>query len=666
MTMATSTRLKIDAARTVDVGSWVAICNFDIVDDSAQLFWFNGRITEIVKKTPELKGKIFFGKDDPDNSVLWTLDCNAYKEDGEGISSADVARNANMFAWTAYSDNPLESKVYIRDLTLEELKGVVSRLPRRKPYVNLETASVSDFIAIIEGRPPKRFLESGASAEEKTKKSKTSDDNAALATNLVSYQEFDRYRRDMQARIQMLEEKIQKLQLRGESAQRKIAQVEKKTHTVVSAAVLARKDNLFNKISLLNNGVDPSKHVYQSMWPGVRDGSNTTFSRGNEGVNHNRCVRYMHTTDTTIACKSISLKTVGSGETYYYNPSKPSKVPFAIMEIDKTMVKALNNKRCMDLSTAHDLWYKYTTCKECSDALTDIKFVDWQGGSRKINKDLASGIWQQCAMCYRGSMFCKVADVVPICEGCYQDLAKDGNDQYGDDRTKFMRAVEYRFPWLVFGWNDDNRWSQYFTKEASTSFAANLKGPDTMFYVDIQDIGKKVWIVLEEDGRGHADSKYTVEGEYNRIKGIIESLLSRGQGDHVFVIRYVPKGACETPSSNRFDVDKAVRMLIVRGWVCWVIKNHLQRSSIVASDASMLYLFYNHDNRHLTKARGAHNTVRVGESYTFPQDIVDDDERFDWRYCLTPNEGVIINTLSRSLGLVKMAASEAFVHEEAN
>ena len=663
--MATPTRLKKDEARNVGIGSWVAISNFCIIDNSAQIFWFNGRITEIVKQSPELKVKIFFNKDDPDNSVVWTLDYSAYKENGEDISTADILGHVSMFAWTAYSDNPYDSKVYIRDLTLEELKGIVCGLRRRKPYVNLDTASVSDLIAIIDGHPPKRFLETAVNADEKTKKLKTTDNNAALSKNLVSYQEFDRYRRDMQARIQMLEEKLQKLQLHGESAQRKIAQVEKKTQKVVTTAVLARKDNVFSKISLLPNGVDPSKHIYQSMWPGVRDGTNTTFSRGNEGINHNRCVRYMHTTDTTIACRSTSLKTVMNGETYYYNPSKPSKVPFAIMEIDKAMMNALKNKWCMDLSTAHDIWYKYTTCKECSDALTDIKFLDWQGGSRKINKDIANSIWHQCAMCYRGSMFCKMADVVPICEGCYQDLARDGNDQYGDDRTKFMRAVEYRFPWLMFGWNDDNRWSQYFTREASTSFTASLKGPDTLFYVEIQDVGKKVWIVLEEDGKGHADSKYTIDGEYNRINGIIESLLSRGQGDHVFVIRYVPKGTCETPSTCRFDIDKAVRMLVIRGWVCWAIKNHLQRSSIVTShEAMMLYLFYNHDNRHLAKAREVCTKVRVGESYTFPQDIVDDEDRFDWRYCLTPNEGVLINALSKSVGLIKVAATHAFIHDE--
>jgi hypothetical protein len=249
---------------------------------------------------------------------------------------------------------------------------------------------------------------------------------------------------------------------------------------------------------------------------------------------------------------------------------------------------------------------------------------------------------------------------------------KNGNANGGDDRSYAIAPVFYRFPWLTYTTNQDKRYAHLFTANnavGGNQVDPNLRGPDAVFFVNVPEVNKKVWILFEEDGDQHNANSYTTEGEIARVNRIRHTLLNtdgdNDRGDHVFLIRYAPLGVSRTVSGIEYNLDKGVRLIIVRMWVCWFLKQVLSNNTLAKT--TVLYLFYNCDNRHLTRARKEikPGEVSVGFTHSFPQEthtaeIETTSALFDWRYCVHPEEGVLVNELAKKHNLLYVKPKDVF------
>lgn len=661
------------ALASLDFGVWTGVALYRVVSaEKADLVWFNGKVTKVVRRSVGSAAvKIFFDEGDADNDIEWTLQAEAFVEEDGAIQLDRKQKKSHPFAWRTYPTEPQQQEV-VKVLTKEDLTSVIGGLPRRTGYVPLETLSYSDLVAIIDGvgipkhcyapKEKRQAEDAKNTAEVVPKKPKNAKNTAEAVAKkpkdapAAAAPDFTAYKKEMNARLKQIEDQVKTLAHSQSALKHELGKLKKEKHAAVSNSVAAHKDNMFAKIALISRGVDANKPVYNDMCPGVRDGTNRTFPKP---LNYPRCVRYLHTSQTTTACASAHM---GGDKDFLFN-KRPTAVPFAVMEIDPKLSRLVGSTcstipaegaRVPCVINAHKQWYAYVTCNACVNSVTELKFLGWQGGVSTVED---GAIWPHCAVCHNGNGIHRAAGVVPVCEECHTDIAKDGNDQNGDDRSRSMKSLEFRFPWLLFEWNDGMRWRDMFKR--SEALANSIRGPDTVFAVQLQEIGQRVWIVLEEDGNGHADAKYAEEEEFNRMVGIVQSLLDKGRGDHVFFVRYTPKGRFKTSTDFEVEPDKTARMLVVRSWVCWFIVQLLQKKE--CAETTVLYLFYDFANKHFQRAkRSAPEQWRVGWACTFPQDIVTDDDAYDWRYALNPNEGVILNVVGGRDGMFKVAAAEAF------
>lgn len=638
---------------TLREGAWLGIAMHGMEDGKVAARWYNCKVVEVIKvvgemDAPAAKVRVFFEKDDTDNEVEWLLSSDTFVKEGEPFSAAR-SQSIQFLAWRRYEEDPLENNAFIKYLERDEIISIITFMlkntaVRRKEYIPFEQIQDEHLVAILEGKgipkycyADKKRLESGPASTSGKPTSKASEVNPAKKAKVDS-----EFKRDVMVRMRHLEDQVQKLSKAHDALKGEVVQMKKQKDKVASKAVSARKEHMFSKVRLLG-GADTGNAVYAEMCPQVRDGKNSTFPELGYGV----CSRYLHTTATQVLCHSAYM---WHGK--YYVNSRPDKVPFAVMEINKQMTRALaaGADKVMSLAFGHDIWSDYKTCTDCANAITDLKFLPWEGGARKLKVGLSNAIWSHCAMCHGSKKYTIADGCIPLCEECSADIEKHGNDQNGDDRTKCMRSLEYRFPWLLYEWNDGHRWRDLFRK-------GGMRGPDTIFAVEMQEVSKRVWIVMEEDGEGHAS--YDVAKEYERIvKDVAGSLLDKGRGDHVLIIRYVPKGKFKTAANDEgYEPSKAARLLIVRSWVCWLIKQVLSDKPV--SKVTMMYMFYNHDNKHYSHAKAnVPEGWEIGWSHTFPQDAMGGEE-YDWRYALNPNEGVILNVLGGRHGIFKASVYEA-------
>ena len=648
-----------DALKSLRVGTWVGIALYRVErPDTADISWYNGCVHTVVKSSVgSMTVKINLGDDDTDNDVEWVLQDVSYAEHVDTAQLNWAQKPCHPVAWRLYGDPPAQNET-IGALVKEDLIAIIGSMKRRQGYVPLETLSYQDLICIVDGKGiPKHCY----TTQNQNKRKTESHDHPQVAQSHKKTKEavdhgFVAYKKEMNARLKQIEEQVKTLTQSHITFKHELAKLKKEKQVAVSNSVVARKDNMFAKIAL-KNGVEEDKPVYSDLCPGVRDGKNKTFPKP---LNYPRCVRYLHTSQTTTACLSAHK----GDKDFLYN-KRPTSVPFAVMENDPKLSKLVGSTACLAAEkhtprvpcviNAHERWYMYVTCNACVNSVTELKFLSWQGFRVKTLDE--GGVWTHCAVCHNGNGIHKAAGMVPVCEECHTDIAKDGNDQNGDDRSRAMKSLEFRFPWLLFEWNDGMRWRDMFKRSAA--LANSIRGPDTVFAVELQEVGKRAWIVLEEDGNGHADAKYPEEEEFNRMVGIQQSLIERGRGDHVFIIRYTPKGRFKTSTDFEAEPDKTVRLMAVRTWVCWFIVQLLQKKP--CAETTVLYLFYDFANRHFQRTkRNPPEDWRVGWACTFPQDIVTDDDAYDWRYTLNPNEGALFNVMGGKDGLFKVAATEAF------
>lgn len=382
----------------------------------------------------------------------------------------------------------------------------------------------------------------------------------------------------------------------------------------------------------------PKDHLsYNSFWPKVRDGfSKFPKLKGSRIC----CARYRHISSTgNSECLSAKMTPDCNGNQFLLNKNA-AYVPIAAITIDA------NIKNKMDVPCvvqAHEQWMKYRACKACSDhmSLQGLMYVKY------INKDK---VWDHCVMCLGANGSEHVCNgLLKLCKTCLDKVGKDGNTD-GDDWTDIMRPIPHR------NLEIDMEWRKMLPGKLEATF-----DPDTSFVVNIK--GRKLWVLIEEDGSNQHNSN-AEKSEYDRMVTIIKSVLSNKDTDVLF-LRFSPKGRYNTGVMNTiYNVDKAVRLLVIRQWVIWGIS---QMSKDVFPRLCLLYMFFDHNNKHYMKAKSCirsdfpklkSDQIKIGFGYTWPQEIIKDDGEMDFRYALTLNEGTLMQKLGSITGLLKLSISD--------
>jgi hypothetical protein len=119
-------------------------------------------------------------------------------------------------------------------------------------------------------------------------------------------------------------------------------------------------------------------------------------------------------------------------------------------------------------------------------------------------------------------------------------------------------------------------------------------------------------------------------------------------------------------SGLEYNLDKGIRFIFVRMWVCWFLKQVMCDNPL--SKTTVLYLFYDYNNRHLKKAleEVKSGELAVGYTNTFPQETHTPETCnnpspvYDWRYCVHPEEGVLVNELARKHKLLFVKTKDVF------
>jgi len=692
------------ANHTMNVGvdTWIGLVNWHIDDvqdkklATADISWFNAMVSRVISQNEDVvEVQLHFGPNDSDNKKYWKL----FKEDmvktSEFTLTPDIiSRNAgkSQFAWRPYGSNPNQVTDYIRSLTNDEIIGILEHgFPSAfAKLANLDLAETWQLVAILNNPTkiqsiPAAFKKveglpvAAAAAVGKKRKAVVAADappptqapaKEPRLDDTVSAQEFNLYRREMNTRFSNLEQMMSRVCRSVESFGQNKAQAAENVQVAVRNVTESAKAKLFEPIKLIST-ISPKSPVYNKMWPHVRDGGVTFCGIANIA----RCLRYMHTSDDEVQCASASYDKVVNGQTYYYHTVPAKKVPLAIMEVDKSLKQFVRNTNSiLPLKKAYTTWNLYRTCDQCASKLTGLHFVEENGGFRKKNGGTPNPIWDMCSICFlRRSNKKRFGDICPACDKCIARNNKNGNTDGGDDRSYAIKPVFYRFPWLTYTTNQDRRHAHLFAANnavgGNPNGDPNLRGPDTVFFVNVNEVNKKVWLLFEEDGDQHNDTNYTNDGEIARVNRIRQTLLDtdtdKDRGDYVFMIRYAPLGVSKTVSGLEYNLDKGIRLIIVRMWACWFIKQVMKDTPLPKT--TVLYLFYNADNRHLKRAfkEVKSGEFSVGFTHSFPQETHTEETEitpalFDWRYCMHPEEGVLVNELAKKHNLLFVKAKEVF------
>ncbi len=693
---------------TVAPNTWVGLVNWHIDDvpdkklAMADISWFNAMVSRVISQSEDMiEVQLHFGPNDSDNKKYWKL----FKDDLlKNTSTAQpfnltadiIEKNAgkSQFAWRRYASNPNRVTEYIRSLTNDEIIGILQYgfpLAFAK-LANLDLAETWQLVAILNNPTKTQSIPAaykkpvtgvgavtGAAVAPKTTKRRGDGETPEeaethpakeprLLNNVVSSHEFNLYKREMNNRLSNIEQMINRFGRSVQGLTQNRAQAAQNVQVAVRNVFQHRKAELFDQIKLIRE-IPTGTEVYNKMWPHVRDGG-VTFS----GIaNIARCLRYMHTSEDKVLCESSDCDKVVNDQKYYYHTVSAKKVPLAIMEVDKSLKQFVRNTRIiLPLKKAYSIWNLYRTCDKCVAKLTGLHFVEEMGGFRKGNKT-PNPVWEMCSICFiKRSNKKRFGDICPACDTCLLNNNKNGNANGGDDRSYAIMPVFYRFPWLTCHTNEDKKYAHLFTATntvGGNQTDPNLRGPDAVFFVHVPEVNKKVWILTEEDGDQHNNASYTTEGEIARVNRIRHTLLNtdndNDRGDHVLLIRYPPLGVSKSVSGLEYNLDKGIRLIIVRMWVCWFLKQVISDNPL--SKTTVLYLFYNFDNRHLKRAfeEVKPGDFSVGFAYTFPQEThtaetENDPELFDWRYCVHPEEGVLVNELARKHNLLFVKTKDVF------
>jgi hypothetical protein len=356
----------------------------------------------------------------------------------------------------------------------------------------------------------------------------------------------------------------------------------------------------------------------------------------------NRCVRLVKKDfDGKPACSSKTLMSMQNETGDKYMSTDAIHVPLMIMELMPHLYQ-------YSLVDAHIKWRRHVVCDKCKGDCSNQHFIKL-GKYANIIENPDACIWQHCAICI-GNNATESKDGMPLCRDCFAQCSDHGNNG-GDNRFYSIKPVVYRFPWVKIESLDWNN----FRKKGD-----NITSPDYLFEIktpDMEMMEKKAYVAVEEDGNMHRG--YDLDSEHTRTKKIFKRLRGRdARQDSTFVlfIRWVPKGSFKVDGINeKQDVPIAIRILMVRTWITWFVKLLVKRADM--APMHMVYMFYDFDNPHYVKTRNAFkdnvSAPLVGLTHTWAQKEKyrhGMEANIDWRFCLNPNEALIMQSFDRTGG----------------
>lgn len=372
------------------------------------------------------------------------------------------------------------------------------------------------------------------------------------------------------------------------------------------------------------------QEIYKNFWPEVRDGARKFPKLKGSRI---CCSRYRHISGSKSACCSAVMTPDTTGVMYLLNKNA-AYVPVAAITMDDAIKKKMDNP---SVTQAHKIWMKYRMCKSCADKMVveGLSYIKFQN---------TTDVFPHCVMCLdkNGSEH-SCNGLLKMCKTCFDKVGRDGNSD-GDDWTNIMKPIAQRNMGLEVEW-----------KKTMPGKLGQAFEPDTVFVIKLT--GKELWVIIEEDGcNQHSNNAEATE--YTRMLKIIKSVLSKKEVSILF-IRFSPKGGYKTGLlSTSYNIDKSLRLLVVRQWVIWGISKMKEG---VLPRLCLLYMFFDYNNKHYLKAKTTLRSdlrnipISIGFGYTWPQDIVIPDGEIDFRYALTINEGTVMQKLGSITGLLKLS-----------
>jgi len=274
----------IMASLNLEIKDWVGVLNYDCETDnaSADLKWYNGYVTRIIKKTDEyIKVNLHFRPDDKDNKVDHCL-CleDMVKTLDVDITSDTIVKNCSktQLAWRRYAANPDNYSQQIRALTNGEIIEILKNGYAEKfaKLCDLESdASSLELVSILQNIEknfrsiPKKFKKPASLAAVAApvaaggRKRRGESSSIDLANNkrvepvpaavpvpeqvivpgMVSALEFKQYRNDMNARLNILEQSMTTLRRTVEGLDKNRNQAVANVAVAVRNVVNERKES---------------------------------------------------------------------------------------------------------------------------------------------------------------------------------------------------------------------------------------------------------------------------------------------------------------------------------------------------------------------------------------------------------------------------------------
>lgn len=671
---------------TIDVGKYIAIANMlgvhakvnDTPCYEPNIYWFKAEVKRVVARgSASITVRLFFGKNDRDNRVDWVLTDDMFCTSFE-VSSGKIKHSTDnklsAYGWR-FCNKTMRQKEHVRKLTVDELKDFVRTVEGKRDlafaeftYSHLlhrfweassthESGKRSQMVAVMETQTqvPDADMLPSDDADGPAAKQVTAVGRKRKPDGPDLMEAFREMKRSINAKFFTLEEQFNSLKNMYADCQSKLDATLANKETTSIKVVKAVKHNVLDYVT--PDELSPADCARLKIQDKLLTGNVTTFVRTltdettGEPKKHRivRCIRQLKECPDGKGPACLSRK-MDESVGHYINHDA-DMLPVAIMEIEPELCN-------MSLVDATRRWKYYSVCKACANN-TSLKYIP-AGKYLDLAKlehspRIAECVWDTCVLCMERKKK-QVYENIPLCEQCYNIALKDGNVDGGDNRMVFMVPITYRFPWIKFVAQD---WGQLcaLKKEKQT-----FEGPDCMFRVEVPMLGYNIWIINEEDG-GKGHSSYKVEDESTRQEQMI-AITTKSPKDVVLLARTDPKAEFRTPGGRVYKPSFAVRMLVLRSWITWYIKTILSGKAVPR--AIVLYMFYSHDNKHyleakkLAKKSKGRGKVLVGYTHTYPQQSL---EIRDWRYCLTPNEGVLYQALTHNWqtnGLVKAPISNTF------
>jgi hypothetical protein len=619
----------------------IVVCEQDKTD--TYLCWYFGRVTNV----PDSGVCIRFGHGDKDNSVLWDLRNHVQNYDAN-VTFQDLLDSFNeqnkCVAWTT-TCIPSKRSQRIRDINDDEIFKLADALkvevPRDNAYSAFKVLMKNSLVVTRDAH---------AAADPQAKKKRK-------ATNLTEDVSDDH----ISKKLKLFEERFVAMQASSKNMLDKLVELENENKEITAKYTRLNKQikiqskehetsilNLktTNKFEFLtrNNLTASQQKLFRNHK--VNLDKIVYFSKVGKKTEQRRkaCFRIFKFDTYAELSPLCSSKTMVNG---YFESAKDAKlVPVGIMEIVPNIHK-------LDFSAAHKVWKTYSTCHECAFS-TELKFIP-SGTHQNIPENGSKCIkylWNHCPLCINGT----VENInneynFGICETCHNCLRMHGNHAYsdgvgGDNRAMFVIPIMFRMPTVNI-------------QKISWSFVSSDEkyvGPDTLLQITIPGFTQNINIILEEDGSEHSSEKE--DKEIERFKHIVNEFDNTKT--NMLSLRYCPHGryrdVCDTP----YNPCKATRMLVIRAWIIWFIKRIVSQKKLPR--IMIGYMFYSAKNKHLERAEKEfkdNKNVLVFKTNTIPQ--VNVSSPIDWRYGLTPNEGVIFEHLTSNStysGVVKTSLKD--------